>query len=345
MKKDKIVVWGNKSINNIDKFVWKEAVDSGDVIYLPNVFKENIYYYLYRLLFNRKSLSLLPFLREVKRKIDCSFYYERMIYQMPNDVGLIIVSNHSLFKISHSYLRIFKIKHNVGVVLYLYDSYNAISVEVKQAIDDSYKNGLVDIIYSFDPVDCEKYGFSFCKQVYSPIKLPSLSKQPIAYDIYFAGRDKGRLALIYDIIDQGKKQNVESFIRMPELLEEQKNRMKELLQENYVEDMLSYENILTEMQKSNCILEIIQKGQYGISWRAVEALFYNKKLLTNNVDIVHNEFYDSRYIHIFHSVDEINFDWVKEIIDVNYKYNNEYSPSKFIDRLRKDFIKYNNEFS
>lgn len=29
MKKDKIVIWGNKSINNIDKFVWDGAIDSG----------------------------------------------------------------------------------------------------------------------------------------------------------------------------------------------------------------------------------------------------------------------------------------------------------------------------
>lgn len=100
--------------------------------------------------------------------------------------------------------------------------------------------------------------------------------------------------------------------------------------------MLSYEETLQEVQYANCILEIVQEGQYGISWRTVEAFTYNKKLLTNNEGIKNNPFYNSEYIHVFNKVDDIDFDWVKEIIPVDYHYHNEYSPIEFIQKMQRD---------
>ena len=101
---------------------------------------------------------------------------------------------------------------------------------------------------------------------------------------------------------------------------------------------MDYGEIIDVVKKSNCILEVVQKGQSAITLRTLEAVYYRKKLLTNNTNIKKYSFYDPRYIQIFTNIDEIDFDFVKEKININYKYHNECSPInlvRYIERMSK----------
>ena len=63
-------------------------------------------------------------------------------------------------------------------------------------------------------------------------------------------------------------------------------------------EYISYEEYLEYVKKSRCIIDIYQVGQSGLTRRPLEALFYNKKLLTNNPWIVEFDFYQKSNIFL-----------------------------------------------
>lgn len=67
----------------------------------------------------------------------------------------------------------------------------------------------------------------------------------------------------------------------------------------YPKKRLDYEDVLDYVSQTNCIIEIVQNDTAGPTMRYSEAVFYNKKLLTNNKNIVNFPFYNSNYMKVF----------------------------------------------
>ena len=59
-----------------------------------------------------------------------------------------------------------------------------------------------------------------------------------------------------------------------------------------------YIKIAEETAKSRAIIDITQHGQSGITLRPLEAVFMQKKLITDNADIVHYNFYNDKNIFL-----------------------------------------------
>lgn len=66
-----------------------------------------------------------------------------------------------------------------------------------------------------------------------------------------------------------------------------------------------------------------------------EAVIYNKKLYTNWAGAVNSPYYDSRFMRVFNNPDEIDYDFIKERIWVNYNYQGELSPVKYLEILTR----------
>jgi hypothetical protein len=98
---------------------------------------------------------------------------------------------------------------------------------------------------------------------------------------------------------------------------------------------VSYEKILSETISSNCILEILQNNQHGATLRYFEAVCYNKKLLTNNKDIIYYPFYNPKWMKVFTNISEIDIEWLRTNENIDYKYNGEFSPKILIDKILK----------
>ena len=62
---------------------------------------------------------------------------------------------------------------------------------------------------------------------------------------------------------------------------------------------ISYTEYLQRLAASRCVVDICQKGQAGLTRRPLEALFYGKKLITNNEKIMGYDFYNSKNVFIF----------------------------------------------
>ena len=110
-----------------------------------------------------------------------------------------------------------------------------------------------------------------------------------------------------------------------------KQRYKDKI--NYYKKWMPYEKVISQTMATNCIFEVLQDNQYGQSLRYFEAVCFNKKLLTNNKNIKNLPFYNEKYMKIFEEIDDIDYDWVKKREEINYNYNNEFSPIFLIDKI------------
>lgn len=86
---------------------------------------------------------------------------------------------------------------------------------------------------------------------------------------------------------------------------------------------------------SKAIVEINQSQQNGLTVRALEALFTEKKLITNNLDIINMDFYNKNNIFI---IGQDSFNLLRKFIDSDYEkipksIIDNYSASKWLARF------------
>ena len=142
--------------------------------------------------------------------------------------------------------------------------------------------------WSFDEGDCKKFKLKRNIQFYFNLNICQDNNEII--DVFFVGKDKGRSDLI---------NNIYTF------LNDQKFYAKFFVVDKhkrggvYTTTFISYTEIIKIIQRSKAILEIVQKGQHGLTVRSLEALFFNKKLITNNSNIVKETFYKDYENNIF----------------------------------------------
>ncbi len=218
-----------------------------------------------------------------------------------------------------------RIKHvsNTKIVLMLFDSLNSKSHDKGwNRIFECFP--LFDLVMSYDRYDCERYNIS---HFFLPYKKPELNHGSFGNsDLFFIGNDKGRKKILEDVSRAATDNNVVSdlFMVSRECVLRKKNEI------HYLKKRMSYGNVLEKVQATNCILELLCDGQRSASMRYYEAIAYNKKLLTNNADVVNMPFYSPDRIHFFSDADSIDFEWVKDKEEFNYGYSGEFQLENLI---------------
>jgi len=100
---------------------------------------------------------------------------------------------------------------------------------------------------------------------------------------------------------------------------------------------MPYNEMLYYTVNSKCILEVNQGGAVGYTSRFLEAVMYNKKLLTNNCSIQKSAFFSPEYIQCFSKVEEINLAFISEdLLQVDYGYQGEFSPLHLIEKIENE---------
>ena len=234
----------------------------------------------------------------------------------------IVILDRALPLINAKMLSELKVKHNIKLVLCLVNPISSASGQAAFARASEF-----DRVFSFDKQDSEEHGLTHFFQIYS--KLGSGHDEQVQNDIYFVGADKGRSELIYECEEKFKENNVKYNLT----LVYSKNKKNDSLA-NYRNIFIPYSEIIAEVQKTNCILEILQEGQGGTTFRYVEAICYNKKLLTDNPNIENFPYYDPRFMKVFKTIDDIDYDWIKQREEIDYGYNDDFSPLKFVEMVK-----------
>ena len=227
------------------------------------------------------------------------------------------------YPIAFHYLKKLKKKYHIKYTLLLLDSCDSIFFKRVQRYIAGFE---FDYIFTFDPVDALRFGYIYTNVPYSILRDDK--KENIEEDVYFNGSNKGRLQMLHGIYRQIEAHGLTSTFRIASV------PAKEQKYEGIVyNERVDYSQIIRGIKHSNCIIEYLSGQQHGATLRYYEAVCYNKKLLTNNKNVVNLPFYNPDYIHVFENPEDIDWDWVKERIPVDYHYDGRFSPIHLIDKI------------
>lgn len=141
-------------------------------------------------------------------------------------------------------------------------------------------------VLSFDFNDAYKYRLRYVGGFFLPQSLPD---KTLKTDLFFVGIDKGRfkrlLSLQLRLRDMGF--NPLFLLVAP---------IKRFFSKKYTKSV-PYRTVLTHIAETKCILDFSKSSQMGLTLRVYEALFYNKKLITNNSYIHKYIFYNKDHIY------------------------------------------------
>ncbi len=178
---------------------------------------------------------------------------------------------------------------------------------------------------SYDKGDVEKYELTYHPTVFSNYPVESDLSIP-ASDIYFVGVTKDRLSLILDTFYKLKGEGFDCNFYLSEVSSRNQIKEKGL---NYI-DRMRYDENLKHVVRTKCLLEIIQSKAKGATVRTWEAIMYNKKLLTNNMSIADDFYYDNKYISLFDK-NGIDMNFLKQDNHFINPYRDDIGPNKLLD--------------
>jgi hypothetical protein len=179
--------------------------------------------------------------------------------------------------------------------------------------------------WSFDREDCTKYNLKYNTTFYfDTILIKNIIQEK---DYLFLGADKGRKESLIQLKNKLIERNVSAdFYIVPDKNESNADQIKPV----------RYNEYLHMIEKCRGIIDYIQPGQAGLTLRPLEALFFKKKLITNDTRILNEDFYNANNIFV------LNHDNWDEILSFTH--------SCYIDILEEvvekyDFLNWLNRFN
>ena len=150
-------------------------------------------------------------------------------------------------------------------------------------------------MWSFSKTDCAKYGMRYNTQFFFDCYAKEagecgsrgIPRNPRAL---FIGRDKGRMPVLEDLKATLEGAGVEVDLRITKTVDTRMNF--------YVEKLLPYRKVIDLVKNADILLDYSRVPDAGLSLRPMEALFFGKKLITNNLEILDSDFYNPANIYV-----------------------------------------------
>lgn len=156
--------------------------------------------------------------------------------------------------------------------------------------------------WTFDYADAQKYHIKYANSFYFEELAQKVDEYK--YDVSFVGLNKGRKPLLEMIENKLHQMGYSTFFRVVE--------KRRLFEKN---NKMSYQEVRHLSQISKSILEVQKAHQNGLSLRALEALFFGKKLITNNAFIREYSFYNQNNIFCF---EDLNLNEFNSFMNLPY---------------------------
>lgn len=245
----------------------------------------------------------------------------------------VLVTNSALYYLNINYLRQLKEK-GLKLFLLMTDALDADSFIIK-GFRSLILSDFWDRIYTFDKKDSEKYGFYYSGFHYYSVNKyiqNNIPSKPL-YDAYFVGAIKGGREYI---INNTYKHLTSKGCKCYFDLSAGGKKVERLKGVHYHIGWISYLEVLKSVSNSKCIIEIMQENQTGATLRYFEAVCYNKKLLTNNKNIIKFPYYNERWMKIFESPADIDINWIVKDEDIDYHYSSDFSPIRLVEKILRE---------
>lgn len=141
--------------------------------------------------------------------------------------------------------------------------------------------------YTFDPSDASRYGLRLETTYYfSTLCRDAVLGRTPELDVFFVGGDKGRLGSLLDvksILDAGGLATCFHIVD---------TRHRPVPGNYQFQSPIGYAEVLDYIARSRCLLDYVQQGQHGLTQRPMEALFHRRKLITNDLSVLDQDFYN-----------------------------------------------------
>jgi hypothetical protein len=168
-----------------------------------------------------------------------------------------------------------------------------------------------DEVFSFEKKDCVKFNLNFAPNWiynYSKNNNKELLKREFKYKVFNITTRDNRLSTVIKIAKKLKSINV----RYKILLFDKKVKTNTPFFE-YISEHITLEEINNYINDSQVLLDINRKGQEGLTFRVLESLGLQKKIITTNKDIKNYDFYNPNNILIINEKKpEITIDFFKK---------------------------------
>ena len=223
--------------------------------------------------------------------------------------------------------KIFK-KAKKSVIFYLW---NPIQLEFTSKKINKLKKFYNVFTYSkFDSQKFHlKYNCQFLSNVYH-ISFNNIGEEK--YDCIFCGLDKQRTKRIEQIYLCCKHPYFY-------LLKDERYSVHSAII-TYKNSWLSYRDYILKLNQSQCVLDVCPCENSGMTLRVLEAVYYNKKLITDNKDVKNEPFYNEEKVLIFDDNTPQNriIQFLNKKTDSNYNINFEdlYSFNARIKRFENE---------
>ena len=206
------------------------------------------------------------------------------------------------------------------------------NIKTKKQAKRQNKYGRSCEIWTFDKKNAVDYGWKLNNQFYFKPRIVDEKKNKGMLCAFCACVDKGRYKQMKEIKSALEKLNIKCNFFL--VKEQGKNYMKEDRQW-VVEKGIAYGAFLENVKNSDLIVDLVQNGQVGMTLRVLEALFYNKKIITNNDAIKETPIYNSNNILIWNSEEKAEIqDFIKKDYEViSNSIKNQYTFENWIQNI------------
>ena len=193
-------------------------------------------------------------------------------------------------------------------------------------------NPIFDLQMTIDKKEAKKYGWIHFDEIESKIKVPVASNYPL-HDVFFAGKAKDRLPRLLEAYSILTNAGVNCYYYLTDVPDKEKVELPGVM---YANGFMQYSEMLYHTVNSKCVLEINQKEAVGYTSRFLEAVMYNKRLITDNQDVRESKFFNPENILCISNISDISPSFVLNDNKVDYKYNNEFAPIHLIEKIDQE---------
>ena len=161
-------------------------------------------------------------------------------------------------------------------------------------------------VWSYSTEDCKKYGLKYNSTFYCG-SYTHFSDTEIHTDVSFLGKDKGRREVLNRIREELKKSGL--------IVNYYITATHPRFQKKGYQHSLPYTESLKISLSSKAILDYYMDPNAGLSLRPMEALFNDRKLITNNATIKNYDFYHENNILV---IEDGDYSGVKAFLERPY---------------------------
>lgn len=261
--------------------------------------------------FTERSKNFLSktFLKRNLKKLKQTEFVLNKISNDIQDVTLVIDPAH----FNHTILKEIR-KKSKKLIAYNYDS----MVQLPLLSD---KIAYFDEIYSFDKNDCEKYQFKFITNF---IYIPKENIQP-RFDLKvftIQSKSQDRMHTINKIANELDRLSIKNY-EFHIYGKPSNNANKNII---FFNERISFDFFKNKMKNAEILLDLVRKGQNGLSFRIFEAMALQKKLITTNKNITQYDFYNPNNILV---IDTDNISIPASFLNSKYEPLNEQIYQKY----------------